>query len=299
MRILFLISLFFLLSLLINSPSLAGNPFLASNRCKSIEGSISSVVADFSAACANSWKGSGQVWENLEEFVSPAETEVESSCPLVRGITSLAYGSSDPTFVGNAGQKGSYFLLDGTNYFTMPTTANKFVNMWGKTTGGHNFTFVMTFKFVSSASVNQYIFANRTATAGYNRGVALWIDTENKVNFTQRGDSADVTIRNTTAMTNGGNYVVMVSHAGNFTRLWVGTETSQLGAQTFDTTSDDPSEKLVVGARPDVTTPYIAVFMLAGTRIYDVQYFNAAFDNTIAATDIAILEARNGIDFTP
>lgn len=297
-----LLQLTLLAALALPCPALAGPQSMAADHCRTIGATLSSAVVDIGMACGNSWPGRAQLLSNIEQFQSPADTEAESSGPFYLG-GSLAATATDPVPTGFSGHKGTYLALDGGDFFTSsgqtdasPALVAGFADDWHKTTGGKDFTFVITMTYVDSGAA-QTLFSQKAS--GSNIGVTLFITAGDKVSMTQRGDSAAVTVTSTATLVNGTSYVIAGAHTGNTTTIWIGSSTAESLAHTFNATSAAATAPLTIGATFDATITTPSIFLPSGTKIYDVQIFNAALSDVDMAADIAILEARNGVDFTP
>jgi hypothetical protein len=271
-----------------------GNPFLQAARCASTAvGVSSSAVVDTGAACADSTSGQGsnanQIVYNLLQYKSPAETKAEDSCPLVWGASAFTTGF-DPSFVGRAGHKGSYYAM-GSGVFTYPG-APVFENSWGKTTGFHAFTYVVTFRFVHTG-VAQTLMASKFA--GSNKGIFFFINSIDQVAFLQRGDTANMTqATNTNALVDGNDYIAAVSYDGTTVKIWAGQTTAQSFTRAYNSTSSDPSGNLTIGCLADGTA-----CLDSATRIYDPMIaFDVALNDTDMGNLVTMLNARNGLTFT-
>ncbi len=271
------------------------NQQLAADFCTPIGEIIPGTVVDIGAACGNSWRGSNQYIQNMQQFAAPppAESTVDSSCGLVLGASDLVFNQRDPDFVGWPGHKGSHYVFDGTNFLAWPDTGSPLNDAMGKTTGFKDFTMALVITPVPNGTL-QAILSTKApgCAAGNYRGVYLWIDTGNHVNFSQCGDHGpESQVTSAVTLQPGLTYFIAVGRSGATTDLWVGSTTAESFTQTYGTTALGPSSKMAIGAMPGSSSYFLA----PGTEIYDFQTFNRLLTDSDITTDIGLLETRDGI----
>lgn len=276
-----------------------GNPNMSSDWVRPMTEVEASVVLDFCSCAGNSWPGNYQIWHNLARETAVVDNPI-SAGPLYLG-GSLLVSSGDPTYVGRAGQKGGYFSLNGSQFFLFSgyTTANLADGLWGnihKTTGGQAGTILMFMKYVASGTL-QTIFT--TKATGTNKGLTGYIGTNGKLNLSQRGDSAPVTVTSTNALTDGEHVVVGFGWDGTDCTFWVQSATGETVAMAFDTTIAACSNPLVFGLTFDSTITTGSFLLANGTEVYDIIGCDDLLDDTKVGNIIAEVLARTGIDFTP
>jgi len=252
---------------------------------------LASAVFDLDATQSASYPGTGTTWANL--VTAPADGSAQTDYDFFTGdgVTSTTY----PTFNGTAGDPAAYWTVDGGDYFRLKSGVNPaFIAAMHKTTGGSDWTVVTTLRAVAGTTT-QGIFA--TNLANNFPGVRLQIGATELTVTAQRGDTANVNANPGVALSDATNYLVIVSHSHstNITRFWINTGTAVEVAQTYNTTTTDANQALVIGATS--ATPTSALNNT--TRMYSFGFLNEYLDNTKAAAIIAALEARHGRDYTP
>lgn len=275
-------------------------PFLAGPMNDVVSGCVEYKCASAANSFLNLPTGIGNpdeiLWENLED--TPADSYAEGSGPTwVGGILSAA-----PVFTGKAGQKGSYFLMDGTQDFfyntglTSASVAAGFHKDWHV---DQDFTFFLLFK--RKAGSNQTLCT--TKSSGTTPGVIFYINASNQLACTQRGDTASVgPVTSTATLTADTIYAVSVSHShsGNETGFRVGSSVEETPvSHTFNASTAAASNPFMIGASLDATLTTASLFMAANTEVYAYATFNAVVSDADAATIIAKMEADSGVDGTP
>jgi len=260
-------------------------------------------TVDIGMACANSWPGRGQVLENIIKFGSAGDLEAQSSVDFVLG-GSDAVATNDPTPTGLAGHKGTYLLLDGTDFIKYTgqtgadtTVVDGFADDWHKTTGGKDYFVGVAFCYESNATL-QTLFT--TKASGANQGITGYINANGELSVTQRGATASPTVSTDTNLMDGNCYAVGFStDAGTTnTRVWTTSTTAELLSLTFNTGTGAATSPLVVGATFDATITTPSLYLENGTKIYDVMIDNTYYSDADFAAWVADVEARDGINFT-
>lgn len=245
---------------------------------------IGSCVGDYSSSCGNSYgSAQNQLWQNIEE--TPAISIIddpESSGPFYLGNYYTSEAVVDPVLVGQAGKRGTYWLLDGSQYWiytgwdalVAPVLTTGFFKDLHKTTGGKDFGFFFSFRFQSNATI-QSLFT--TKAAGHHPGVNAYITSTRKLVLSQDNGTIGTLIQSTATLTDDTDYVIGVSHSHpqNKTRLWVGAAPCEEFSDTFKTTTAACTAPLIVGAACDITQTAFAFGLENGTRVYDMVFTNA------------------------
>ena len=235
---------------------------------------VSSCVLDMDATIFDSFIGSGEDFDNIEP--NPADSSTQTANDFFLGATGTADGD-EPSFVGTAGDSAAYFLYGGGDFHKFQGTITTFLDGIHKTTGGSDFSFFMTFRYITG--VNQVFVGNRLA-GGTNIGVIMFATSTNDVlRCTQRGSSTSSVI-GTATMTSGSDIFIGISHshADNNTRFWVETTTAENVAHTFGTTTSAASGVPSIGGFSDGTLAFPNT-----SRLYGCSVFNEYFDDAKAA----------------
>lgn len=241
---------------------------------------LASAEFDVDATLAASYSGSG-AWQN--GIALPASGAAENAYDLTL--------AGDMALSGTPGDPAAYMLLDGSGDYAQIAANTPFIQNMIKTTGGSAFWVAFAWRHVDgSTKVN---FATNPAVGS--RGARLQSTAGESLQFQQRGDAANIahTIGN---LTNGTDYLVIMSipAGGGTVRHWLSTTTKTETAMTYDTTSDNPTGLLTIGAESDG-----GAALPDATRLYHVSMGNAYIDDAQAAAIFAALEARHARDYTP
>lgn len=258
----------------------------------SLQDEVASCVFDIDATIAACYPGTGQTLANL--VTAPADGEDQADYDFYLGDSSSAT-TDDPTFTGSADDPAAYFLLDGSDMFSLASGTNPaWIRDWQKTTAGTNFT-IVTAMMVQTHNLTQHIFS--TMSSGTGVGVRGIINTaSNGLNkgIVQRGGSGNA-VGTATDLTSADNDIVLLvfsySHAGTL-RVWQNGFLQEISL-TFNNTTTDASAKLRFGVLATASN-----FLVNTTRIYGFSGFNEYFDNTKEAAIRAAYEARHERDYT-
>jgi hypothetical protein len=246
-------------------------------------GLLSSCVFDLDCTTKASYAGGNFL--NME--TTPADSEVQSEYDYE------AVGASIPTFTGSQGDADSYFLFDGNDRFKGVNSLSTFLDSIHKTTGGDDFTFVMTYYHVNA---NAILMTNRQA-GSTNIGVMMYtLASSGDLHLLQRGSTANsADFQSTTAMnTSAWNFIAAGhQHSSNTSRLWVNSTTAQETTQAFNaTTATASATEFSIGAYGGGTLP-----IANGARIKSVIVFNELLSNTEIATVAKQLELRHNATY--
>lgn len=251
-----------------------------------LNSAVSSTVIDLDATIVASYPGSGAVWANLTP--APADGSVKSAYDFYRG--DAVTGGTFPAFTGVAGNPAAYWSLDGGDYFALKSGSNTaFFNALHKTTGGSDWWAAFAFQYADNGTA--YKFYGTSTGAGGNIGIAEQITSGDLYRSQQRGAASGPTADATGALSNGTNYLIIVSHSHstNTTRIWKNSATAQSVSHTYGTTIAAASNTMKIGANG-----VAAQNVPGGTRIYSFAMGNAYLDNAKAAAIIAHLNTRHG-----
>lgn len=224
-------------------------------------GLVSSCVFDLDATTEASYVGGDLL--NME--TTPADSEVQSEYDF-EGV-----GASAPTFTGTQGDEGAYFAFDGGDNFSGVNTLSTFLDSIHKTTGGSDFTFVMTYYHINA---NAVLMTNRQAGAT-NRGVIMYtLAATNDLHLLQTGDAASSTdAQSTTAMnTSAWNFIAAAhEHSSGNTKLWVNSSTGlELSRAFAATTTTASATNFSIGSYGNGTIP-----LANGARVKSAAAFNS------------------------
>lgn len=272
----------------------------AEQRFSSIRETISSCVVDCCANDVNSFGGIyNQYWRSINN--NPAisiATDPEASGGFFLG-SHLTVTANDPTYVGNYGQAGGHFLLDGGDYFTYAgyntsLALTGYAKDWHKTTGGKDFSFLIDV-YLSSIAL-QSIF--NTKATGANIGLSFFINGSGGLTLTQRGDTNQVSISSANVLTAGQNYVLGVGHkhSTNETSMIILGDSSTLvnasASHTFNATTTACTTPLFVGVSFDVTITTGSLTLANGTKVRGISMYNEMLSLADLLSAANIMKAR-------
>lgn len=280
------------------STAYAGNQALVADRCEGLGIYVASVVADYSSACGNSYPGQGQPLYNIEQ--TPATSEAQSYYDFFLGSNSSPT-SSDPTFVGQPGKRGSYFSFDGSDLLCHNTTsATSFFADQHRSDTSNTWTLWFAFKFIQTD-----ITANLMGNSNSNTVPGWQLQSQNSENVIWRrnGDTSGTTattLHGASTLANGVNYIVFLTYE-NATRAWTsrlyssGTSVlSSSGTAASLTATSAATGRMCAGGNNGSTTA-----IPNGSFVYETGFANAVLSGADMDTITAKIEARTGIDFTP
>ena len=251
------------------------------------DGSLSDVlpstVFDLDATLAASFT-SGQKWLNIA--TAPADGSAQTDNDFFLGVDG-SVSTDDPTFTGSAGSMAAYFAMDGGDFFNIAGGNTTFLKSLHKTTAGSDWWSVMTLQHIIDAQ--QYLFGTESAGS---HGVTMQTQVSENLKAFQRGASlSNIEVEPASTLT-AADTIIMTSHSHstNVTRSWINTSTGNDNAQTYSTSTTDPTNSFKIGSRGDATQP-----LANGARMYSFAMGNEFLDDTGAAALKAALEARRGI----
>lgn len=255
---------------------------------------IASVVYDVSAVLSSSYPGSGQKWFN--GIASPADSSAQSANDFFLG-EDINASTDDPAFNGSAGDQAAFWSFDSSNdFFRLAGSNTALLNSLHKTTGGSDFWVVMTF----NRSDNTWNFARFWATAfsvsSGNDGIILRIQSTEKMDLFQVGESATTSVLSDVVSSPAGDHIVIWSHSHstNISRFWVDSTTAEADdSHTFATSTTNPVNDHAIASNADGTSD-----MALEDRLYDVAFGNEFLDNTKAAAIINHLCLRRNVNYT-
>lgn len=245
-----------------------------------LDGVLAGVLMDLDATESASYPGSGTTWLNLS-----ANGGSTYNMPFV----------GTPVFTGTPGDNGAYFALSNGNYFQIAANT-AFINAMHKTTGGQDWTIILTFNSVDGTWTNiPHFIATRNDANGI--GMAIFENASENINTGQTGDTGATTGPCNTTFSSG-DYMVIISHSHslNKTDYWAASATRTGNIDhTFNATTSDAAGKFTIGAESDGGQPLDSSNIL----LRSVALIEGVFNDTKAATAFAHLEARHGRDYTP
>lgn len=239
---------------------------------------------DFDSTIYDSYIGSGESLVNIEP--RPASGAAQSAYDMYLGAAGTTDGD-EPTFNGTAGNADAYFSFDGNDFFLLQGSNTTFVNNIHNTTSQQDFTVVMPMFYTNAT---QILFGNRVA-GGTNIGCAgFTLAGDNKLYFTQRGDTAAVTSNSASALsTNAINFIAIgFSHSSNQTSFWINNKTAETAAHTFNATTVAASGALSIGAYSNGGSS-----MATGQRLYSFSMFDHVLSNDEMEAAIRQYEIRH------
>lgn len=248
---------------------------------------LPSTIFDLDFSKSDSYGGSGQTWTN--RATACADGSAPSAYNFNFGAANTV-NTDDPTFVGSAGDRAAYALLDGGDCFGLASGVNTaFLNALHKTAGGTPFWLALLMQMGDQTTASV---ALSTKTASSTLGFNAQFSSAEVFRLQQTGDSTLTTTTSTSdhgSITVGTDCLVIASYTGsNVMRSWVGSRAKVERAMTFNATSSNASGYLTIGGQGNAGLGKLA----NGTRIYAASMGNAAIDNESAALIANIYNAR-------
>lgn len=245
---------------------------------------IPSCVFDMEATLSRSYAGDD--WLNYEPTPADGEAKAEYDLDLDAGTA--------PNFVGSVGSRDAYFDFDGTEHILGESAITDLLKSLHKTTGGSDFTVLMSVYYVSGTEV---LLATKT-TNGINLGLDVYtLSSNDMVHLSQGNGAANVTAVSTAALIPDDWNTIGIAHkhGTNTTTFWLNNAISDDVSHTFGTTTTDASgSNLAVGAYGNGTFD-----MAAGSRIRSVSCFNEVLTDAQVATVLEQYTNRHTVAWTP
>lgn len=286
------------------APAFAGpmNSPLAADRCAPMGDVVAATVLDLAPMCANSWKGSGQTFSNME--LTPADSSAQTYYDFFFGAAS-SVGSDDQTPVGYAGHKGTYFSYDGGDQTRSQAGASptSFFADMHRTNTTQKWGAWFAFRFVQ-IDLLQYFFGTSASAAVGGYGFESTATEDVAIRRNDGGVLSDTqTIYAGGSLVNGTDYIVFytMNNATKGYTAWLytpGTSVSKVSG-TLLSTLDATAINASTGTFSVCTANTSASRCGNGTRFYGFGAINDALDDTSVAAIVAQIEIRTGIDFTP
>ncbi len=262
------------------------------------DGSLSDIIAsaccDLDATKTLSYDNSTdlQKWKNL--VTAPADGAGQTDYDFHRGLDGSS-STDDPTFTGSAGSAAAFWAMDGGDLFRLVAATNPtlFKNMH-KTTGSSDFTIILVWQTPAVDASTEILFSTQS-TSGNVIGFRFQQSSSELIIARQRGDSTNSTLTGSEVLTGATPYVTGVGHkhSTNVSKIWLNESAGAESAQTFDTTTTDPTSPATIGASgTSLPVP-------AGTRIYAFSAYNEYLSDEQMALVLAEYETRHERDYTP
>ena len=249
----------------------------------------SSICAWFDATDAESYSGSGQNWLSIVDV--PADGTTKAANTLTFGATTGA-STDDPTFVGTAGSKDAYMLLDGGDGFRLDaTTAAGSVLLKSQRTDASGFWIAFVGYVPEYTAATFSLFGNHSS--GTQVGTSLVINTDKSGRFVARGTTATTTIMH--AIPRLVPVMVILSARGDQTtdnvHLWVNRHDKAKFSATFPTSTADSTRSYWFGGAN------AAQFMPNGSQIKAIAYGNEFLSDAKANEVMAAMAYKHGFDY--
>ncbi len=189
---------------------------------QSIASVMSSVLWQHDATLQASYDGTSQY---LRDLITGAAYDF-----TLGGSASVS--TDDPTFNGAAGSPSAYFSGDGGDRFTLPTNTAT-VEAFHKTVSGQPFWGVIALNWASVAGSTTIWGDTLSSTL---TGIRLTSNSTNRLQFTQRGDTAQVASNSSAwpTLANATDYLMIYSTDGTTLRSWVNNRTKVEESFTFN-----------------------------------------------------------------
>lgn len=252
---------------------------------------ISSAVFDLDFTNASCYSGSGNTVYNL--IASPADGAAQSAYDFQfgDGINS----NRNPVFSGTAGNSAAEFTFPAaTQYFKLASSNTAFINSWNKSgTSSGDFWMIFFGNFANSAS-SQYIFATHP-NGGTNPGFSLFLNANEVIRYTQRGDAATgqwspATSAPYIAPVGDYNWLAFsYRKSDGLIRWWNGTTTATEVTSGFVTGTTDSPTTLLLGAASDLAGEFEI-----GTKAKAFCAGNSFLTNAQIADIVTEYQTRHG-----
>jgi len=221
---------------------------------------VASCVFDLDATFATSYPGTGTSFLNVEP--TPADGELQAEYDFGTGVGA-------PTFTGTAGSPAAYFSFNNDS-FAGDNALSTFLDAIHKTTGGADYTMVMTVYYKSANTV----FATNRQAGTTNKGVMMYtLAADDKLKMLQRGDSGNSTTIETNGTLNADEWnflAVSHKHSTNESTVWLNSSLGLTATDTFNTTTSTASaNEFYIGAYGGGTLP-----LANDSRVRSFDMFN-------------------------
>lgn len=251
---------------------------------------IASACFEFPAWSSSAYPGSGQTLANV--IASPNCGSAQADYDAWLGADTNA-SSDDPTFSTNK------FTIDGGDKFTFKSLADAEILLKAHQTDQSGFWFLSHVKITAWGTGLKAIFGTYSTTTGsYGLDVFFTANEELKLTQCVGGSEIAVTISGTGAVTDGNDYLILVSFNPSATtnniRAWINTTTkTQVSLDMTDTTTAANRAASIMAY--NIT----GAVMKAGETRLPLAGGNAFLDDADAANLFAYVEHYTGLDFTP
>jgi hypothetical protein len=238
---------------------------------------------EIDAACVADWRAGVQ-----DSYDSAASTSAWKNLCATGSAYDLTIDTGNTTFNGLVGDTAAYFTEDGSGKLAQLTGANpSVIANFGKTTGGQDFTVIIAMRVADTAASRALFTTHASLAGGTNDGVRAHINgTENMIH-TQLGNSGTAVSGTAIAVGTGDKYLIVGhDHASNQTEQAVNSTSLTTISHTYDTTTDNASQKFTIFAESDD-----GVQMDAGARLYGVWVFAAKPSDLDLAAIVAEIQA--------
>lgn len=250
---------------------------------------ISSTVFDLDATYEASYSTTvdDQKWRNVIPF--PADSASATDYDFFLGADGTS-STDDPTFNGSVGDNAAFWTFDGGDFFDLVTGSNTtLLDELHITTAGADFWVACAFNKSDATWADAIYFSTRAVSGTSADGVTLELDSNEVLQFVQRGNSATITNNSSSPSSPSGDhlFIMSYSHSSNQIRFWINTATKDEQSMTFNTTTDTP-DNLRISGRGNLTAP-----LDSETRLYHLSMGNAYIDDAEAQLIIDELETRH------
>jgi hypothetical protein len=242
---------------------------------KTMSGLLPACVFDIDATQESSYPGTGQLLMN--NMPSPADGSEQSAYDFYLGTNSAAT-STDPSFVGAAGDPDACFSFNGGNVLTLASGNNTpYLNNLSKTSGGSlPVTMALAFRATDETTSRSYM-------GGYvfsQPGVRLICLSTEQIRLAQ-GDGITTADTDGPILTPGNDYLVIFSlDAGGNWSSWINGAKNSGSIILVSNTTDSGPFRLMHNAGN-------------GARLYAASLFNIAFTDAQATTLRGLYQTRH------
>jgi hypothetical protein len=244
------------------------------NIANNLSAVVAGAVFQHDATMAASYDGSSQTWANL--IASPADGSGQAVYDMVLGTTSSPQ-TSDPTFVGSAGNNAAYFMNDGGDLFTLNGANTTLLDNLHKSTPITPFTMICAF---NPADQSASAFLMGTTTSNTANGIRLSITSTELTTIAQNDGTTGLALGSSLTALISQPTLFIGSWDGTTYRRWMYNRTQTSNTQTFNTTTTSASATFLMFRN-----------LAADSRFYGDGLLNTAI--TLDAEAARIFDAYN------
>lgn len=244
-------------------------------------------VFDVDATIRSSYDGISQILANLVQ--APSDGSLRSAYDFVLGSTSTP-STDDPTFMGTAGSKSSYFACDGGDYVSIPSgSVPSWLNNIYNISAAEKYTIVNCFQYGGAGAGFLYLMGNTTNSAAI--GMRIQFTNTNVMQLVGANGSASAVASLHSGLVAGTNYIHVLTYdaATKAYKSALNSLTFSVSGTLTGSDGSSPSTTRYAFGSAGGGSPVIN-----GTRLYAHAGIRSIITDTDLARLIKLYNARHG-----